>query len=339
MRSIEASYDKGLIIEEIRGYWAPYSCLLSPWREQMSIMSPHQYKKFNRDLVFVFNESEVASSINHFDGIAPKPNCVVEVGGLHFEHAPHLVYSLRLYADAEDAAFPYGQLLLDYGDSFLASGAWSTNYDAERGPFPADAVGAFGLDSTLYVDYWDAIRLQSLTAEKEVHVISDESGPDEGDEDEGFLDEAERWNEDPIAWMECCECYISEELTHFLETYLQTNEPVTKRVVRQWYAEHPNVKSGSWCEIGKHLAFSVKWATRLVDEHNAKKEKKEKAKTPAKRKTIGGKEPRSAAKNSATPEAKKNLTPNIKREGSATPKPKKTKKTTKTRKKQQEYYL
>ena len=70
-----------------------------------------------------------------------------------------------------------------------------------------------------------------------------------------------------------------------------------------------------------------------------RRKKKEKAKTPAKRKTIGGKEPRSAAKNSATPEAKKNLTPNIKREGSATPKPKKTKKTTKTRKKQQEYYL
>ena len=62
MRSIAASYDRGLIIDEICGYWAPYSCMLSPWREQLSIMSPHQYKKFNRDLVFIFNESEEAKT-------------------------------------------------------------------------------------------------------------------------------------------------------------------------------------------------------------------------------------------------------------------------------------
>ena len=342
----------------------------SPSREQLSIMAPHQYKQFNRDLVFVFNESEVATSINHFAGIAEKPNCVVEIGGSQFEHAPHLVYSLRLYEDAVDADFPYGQLLFDYGTSFLprSEDSWSTHYDAERGPF-ADGSKALrsGVDSTLYVDYWDAVARQSLAAEGDVVVVSDDSGVDEGDEEEGDekegwsgfgMSEAQRWEEDPIGWMVCCECEISQELTNYLDEYLETNESakVTKKLVRKWYTNHRKyADDDEWCDITKHLDFAVKWATRVVDKYH--EEQEEEATTPGKRKTIGGKAPRSHnqpasdTKKDKSDRKKAEQTPNkkatIKKEpasagkrGSA-PRTNHAKKTPKkkTPQKTQEYYL
>ena len=82
-------------------------------------MVPRQYVKFSRDLVFVFNATEIAGKINHYEGIADKANCAFEIGGTEFKHAPHLAFSVRRYQQTTDADFPFGQLLADYGSTFV----------------------------------------------------------------------------------------------------------------------------------------------------------------------------------------------------------------------------
>ena len=142
LRSLEDTYPEGLLIGEVRGYWAAYSCLPSPERERLSIMVPRLFMKFPRDLVFVFNDTEVAGSINHYAGIADKPNCTFELGGAEFKHAPHLAFSVRRFEGTTAADFPYGQLLADYGSTFIGKNeTWATSYDEEAGPFPEDSTG------------------------------------------------------------------------------------------------------------------------------------------------------------------------------------------------------
>ena len=106
-------------------------------------MVPRLFMKFPRDLVFVFSATEVACSINHYEGIADKPNCTFELGGSGFEHAPHLGFSVRRFAGTTTEDFPYGQLLADYGSTFIDKNeTWATSYDEETGPFPEDSTGS-----------------------------------------------------------------------------------------------------------------------------------------------------------------------------------------------------
>jgi cell division protein FtsN len=155
----------------------------------------------------------------------------------------------------------------------------------------------------------------------------------------------------------CCECEISQELTNYLDEYLETNESakVTKKLVRKWYTNHRKyADDDEWCDITKHLDFAVKWATRVVDKYH--EEQEEEATTPGKRKTIGGKAPRShnqpaSDKKKDKSDRKAEQTPNKKatikmepasagKRGSA-PRTNHAKKTPKkkTPQKTQEYYL
>ena len=70
-------------------------------------------------------------------------NCAFEIGGTEFKHAPHLAFSVRRYQQTTDADFPFGQLLADYGSTFVKRGEpWATSYDEETGPFPEDSTGS-----------------------------------------------------------------------------------------------------------------------------------------------------------------------------------------------------
>ena len=161
-------------------------------------MVPRQFKKFPRDLVFVFNETEVACCLNHFEGIAEVPNCEVQLGGQGM--LSPLTYSLRLVQGCKLADFPYGQLLIDYGPSFFKPGERATGYDAQKGPFKEASLGTKLLlqqksddPNTIEVGYWEAVDLQGLSFrhvsdEPAPEVVSDEDEEDHGDEDNSSTD-------------------------------------------------------------------------------------------------------------------------------------------------------
>ena len=189
------------MVDEILGFWAPRSCLVSPERESLSFMSPGEtlspadqqndnISKFPDDLVFVFNDTEVAGKVNHFGGIADEPNCCFEVGGKEFTDAPNLCYSLRLI---KDSSIPCGQLLADYGKMYAGSEdgpMFETVYDKEKGPFgPGDLGKTLGGDTTL-VDFWrSSYNFKRTSAPRQVIAVaaddledSADSGDDEGDD-------------------------------------------------------------------------------------------------------------------------------------------------------------
>ena len=90
------------MIDEIRCYWAPRSCLASFERKTLSLMSPDEtlspadkqadnISLFPDDLVFVFNNTEVAGKVNHFGiDVIDEPNCCFELVDKEFTEAPHL---------------------------------------------------------------------------------------------------------------------------------------------------------------------------------------------------------------------------------------------------------
>ena len=187
------------MVDEILGFWAPRSCLVSPERESLSFMSPGEtlspadqqgdnISKFPDDLVFVFNDTEVAGKVNHFGGISDEPNCCFEVGGKEFTDAPNLCYSLRLI---KDSSIPCGQLLADYGKMYAGSEdgpMFDTVYDKEKGPFgPSDHGTTLGGDTTL-VNFWrSSYNFIRTSAPRQVIAADDsedsaDSGDDEGDD-------------------------------------------------------------------------------------------------------------------------------------------------------------
>ena len=185
------------MVDEIRGFWAPRSCLVSPEREKLSLMSPGEtlspadkqddnISKFPDDLVFVFNNTEVAGRVNHFEGIADEPNCCFEVGGKEFTDAPNLGYSLRLI---KDSPIPCGQLLANYGKMYAGPEAgpgpmFQTVYDKEKGPFGPDDHGkALGGDTTV-VDFWGSSYNFIRKSAPQVIAVADDSehSADSGDE-------------------------------------------------------------------------------------------------------------------------------------------------------------
>jgi hypothetical protein len=196
---VAESYPEGLVVDEILGFWAPRSCLVSPERESLSFMSPGEtlspadqqgdnISKFPDDLVFVFNDTEVAGKVNHFGGISDEPNCCFEVGGKEFTDAPNLCYSLRLI---KDSSIPCGQLLADYGKMYAGSEdgpMFDTVYDKEKGPFgPSDHGTTLGGDTTL-VNFWrSSYNFIRTSAPRQVIAADDsddsaDSGDDEGDD-------------------------------------------------------------------------------------------------------------------------------------------------------------
>ena len=293
-------------------------------------MVPRQYAKFSRDLVFVFNATEMACNINHYQGIADKANCAFEIGGTEFKHAPHLAFSVRRYQQTTDADFPFGQLLADYGSTFVEKrGApWATSYDEETGPFPedstgsqllerlassspSDSMGGGGGSSSSSSSSTVASSSSSLSSSSEVASSSSgvgttinvgfwdaialqELGSLAGEEEEA----AESDDEDE-AEEECPGC--EDELGPFLEQHLKSLDDadalhgVTKRDMyakcKEEFPDH--------CQ-GKHRKF-IKDKMNAILNPPDKSKKKKSSTTPA-RKSIGGKAPRSAV---SSPEKKK----------------------------------
>ena len=294
-------------------------------------MVPRQYAKFSRDLVFVFNATEMACNINHYQGIADKANCAFEIGGTEFKHAPHLAFSVRRYQQTTDADFPFGQLLADYGSTFVEKrGApWATSYDEETGPFPEDSTGSQLLERLASSSPSDSmgggggsssssssstVASSSSSSSSSSEVASSSSGVGTtinvgfwdaialqelgslaGEEEEAAEsddeEEAAESDDEDEAEEECPGC--EDELGPFLEQHLKSldDADALHGVTKREMYAKCKEEFPGHCTGKKHRKFIKDKMKAILNPPD--KSKKKKSSTPA-RKSIGMKAPRSA---------------------------------------------